>query len=259
MNVLVVDDEPLAREGIRRELEKLPHIRRVDACARREDAVAAILERRPDVALLDIQLGRATAFDIIEEIGVDAMPLVIFVTAYDRHALKAFEVHALDYVLKPIDPDRLREAIDRAASMLSLMQHASMGDRLELLMGQFRATPGDAAVSRSPDRLTARDGEHLVFVDPSRIDWISGAGNYVKLHCGVREYVMRSTMDGIQARLAATGDFIRVRRSALINIAAITRLERYAKGMYVVLLRSGHKVISSRYHQNGIRKLVRPR
>ena len=113
MKILVVDDEPLARQVIRRSLARIPGMSCVGECATREEAIAAIVERRPDVVLLDIQLGRVSAFDIIEEIGAEAMPLVIFVTAYDRHAIKAFEVQALDYVLKPVDSARLNEALQR--------------------------------------------------------------------------------------------------------------------------------------------------
>jgi len=131
MKVLVVDDEPVARRGLRRQLEPLSGVVCVGECGSRDEAISAIVERSPDVVLLDVQLGRANAFEIIEEIGVDAMPLVIFITAYHRHALKAFEVHALDYVLKPVDPVRLQEAIERAASLLSLKRGASLADRLE--------------------------------------------------------------------------------------------------------------------------------
>jgi two-component system, LytTR family, response regulator len=267
MNILIVDDEPLAREGLRREIKRLPGVGRVEICGRRDEAIAAIVDRRPDVALLDVQLGRATAFDIIEEIGADAMPLVIFVTAYERHALKAFEVHALDYVLKPIDPDRLREAIDRAASILSLKEGASITRRLESFLA--RHTPPAHALSSSqgptvippvapPQRLVARDGEHLVLVEPTVIEWIASAGNYVTLHCGSHAYVMRSSMDAIERRLVPTGSFIRLRRSTLVNVNAIARFEPYAKGMYLVRLRNGQKIISSRYHQNAIRSLMRP-
>ena len=267
MNVLIVDDEPLAREGLRREIERLPGIRRIDVCARPDEAIAAIADRRPDVALLDVQLGRATAFDIIEEIGAAAMPLVVFVTAYERHALKAFEVHALDYVLKPIDPDRLREAIDRAASMLAFKESSSMNRRLEAFITQRAAAAHTVSPSHDsnsartmppPERMVAREGQHLVVVDIDRIEWIASAGNYVTLHCGPHAYVMRSSMDAMEQRLAATGIFLRLRRSTLVNVNAVDRFERYAKGMYLVQLHNGHKIISSRYYQNAIRSLVRP-
>ena len=258
MKILIVDDEPLARQVIRRALEQLPDVRCVGECGRREDAVAAIVERRPDVVLLDVQLGRATAFEIIEEIGVDAMPLVIFVTAYDRHAVKAFEVHALDYVLKPVDPDRLREALDRAASFLSLQRGLSLAERLEGLLTQ-RMTAAPATVPLPPsERLVVRDGEGLLLLEPSQVDWIESAGNYVRVHSGARAYLTRTTMDRVARRLTAGGNFIRVRRSALINVRALAKIERYGKGTFLVYLRNGAKVISGRFYQPELRRLLRP-
>jgi two-component system, LytTR family, response regulator len=242
MKILVVDDEPLARQVIRRSLARIPDVSCVGECATREETIAAILTYRPDVVLLDIRLGRTTAFDIIEQIGADAMPLVIFVTAYDQHAIKAFEVQALDYVLKPVDSARLTEALQRAAAQLSLRRGVS-------------AAAPDAPPSRD-DRLIVRDGERLAFLDLDRIEWIESAGDYVRVHSGGRAYLMRTTLDGLEHRLAKGGNFIRVRRSALINVDAVLTLERYAKGMFVIHLRGGAKVISSRYHQNALRRLL---
>ena len=263
MKVLVVDDEPLARHVLRRALDGLPDIACVGECGRRDEAVAMILERKPDVVLLDVQLGRTTAFEIIEDIGVDEMPLVIFVTAYDRHALKAFEVHALDYVLKPVDPDRLREALDRAASALSLQRGASLADRLERLLAQLPAgvSPGLApsvAQSVAPvpaQRLTVRDGEGVRLLDSAQVEWIESAGNYVRVHSGGHTYAIRTTMDRIARRLAAD-TFLRVRRTALINTRAVAKIERYGKGTYVVHLRSGARVITGRFYQAGLRRLL---
>jgi len=255
MNVLVVDDEPLARQVLRRALDLLPDVACVGECGRRDEAVAMILERKPDIVLLDVQLGRTTAFEIIEDIGVDEMPLVIFVTAYDRHALKAFEVHALDYVLKPVDPDRLREALDRAASVLSLQRGASLGDRLERLLANL---PTDVTPRVTPvpaRRLTVRDGEGLRLLDAHQVEWIESAGNYVHVHSGGRTYVIRSTMDRVATRLAADM-FLRVRRTALINTGFVSKIERYGKGTYVVHLRSGARVITGRFYQPGLRRLL---
>ena len=246
MRLLIVDDEPLAREGLRAEVARLPGITVVGECGTRADAVDAIVERRPDVVLLDIQLGRGTAFEIIEEIGVEQMPLVIFVTAYDRHALKAFEVHAVDYLLKPVDPARLRDALDRAA------EQRKPNRRLGALMEEMPRTPAPRA-----ERLVVREGERLTFVDINRIEWIESAGNQVRVHAGAKTWSMRITMDRLEQRLAGRGDFIRVRRSALVNVRAVASLERYAKGMYTVRLASGATVISSRYHQEGLRRLIR--
>lgn len=257
MKVLIVDDEPLAREGLRSELSRLPGIRLVGECGTRADAVDAIVERRPDVVLLDIQLGRGTAFEIIEEIGVDAMPLVIFVTAYDRHALKAFEVHAVDYLLKPVDPARLRDALDRAAGQVAQRSSHATANRLEALLESMGNSPGVAAPSARPTRLVVRDGERLMLLDVNRIEWIESAGNQVRVHAGGRSYPLRSTMDRLERRLAGRGDFIRVRRSALVNVRAVATLERYAKGMYTLRLTSGATVTSSRYHQSALRELIR--
>jgi two-component system, LytTR family, response regulator len=257
VKLLIVDDEPLAREGLRREVARLPGITVVGECGTRADAVDVIVERRPDVVLLDIQLGRGTAFEIIEEIGVDAMPLVIFVTAYDRHALKAFEVHAVDYLLKPVDPDRLRDALDRAAAQATQQRERTTTSRLEALLESFGSAAGAAASAARPARLVVRDGERLMFLDINRIEWIESAGNQVRVHAGARSYVMRVTMDRLEQRLAVRGDFIRVRRSALINVRAVVTLERYAKGMYTLRLTSGATVTSSRYHQAALRELIR--
>ena len=256
MKVLIVDDEPVARQGLRGHLAQLPDVVCVGECGGRNSAIAAIVERRPDVVLLDIQLGRATAFEIIEEIGVDAMPLVVFVTAYDRHALKAFEVHALDYVLKPVDPVRLREALERAASLLSLQRGASLADRLEGLLAE-RAPATEAPPMPPTERFVVRDADRLLLLEVDQIDWFESAGNYVRVHSGGRGYIIRTTMDRVAQRLAGRDSFIRVRRSALINVRAVATLERYDKSAYVVRLRNGAKIISSRFYQPGLRRLLR--
>jgi two-component system LytT family response regulator len=256
MRVLIVDDEPTARRGLRRQIDEIPGLTCVGECGGRDAAVVAIVERRPDVVLLDIQLGRTTAFDIIEEIGVDAMPVVVFVTAYDRHALKAFEVHALDYVLKPVDPARLREALDRASSFLSLQRGASLADRLEGLLAQH-TPPAAAAPAPASERLVVRDDDRLSFVEVDQVEWFESAGNYVKVHSGGRAYTMRATMDRLVLRLADHPGFIRVRRSALINVRAVATLERYSKSAYVIHLRNGTKIISSRYYQPALRRLLK--
>jgi two-component system, LytTR family, response regulator len=256
MKVLIVDDEPVARRGLRRQLGEVSGVICVGECGGRDAAVSAIVERRPDVVLLDVQLGRATAFDIIEQIGADAMPLVVFVTAYDRHAVKAFEVHALDYVLKPVDPTRLREALERAASLLELQRGASLADRLEGLLAQRSAVTSEPVSQPPAERFVVRDGERLSLLDVNQIEWFESSGNYVRVHSGGRAYVMRGTMDGVAHRLAAHDGFIRIRRSALINVRAVATLERYDKGTYVVQLRSGTKVVSSRYYQPALRQLL---
>jgi len=256
MKVLIVDDEPVARRGLRRQLEPLAGVVCVGECGSRDEAVAAIIVRNPDVVLLDVQLGRANAFEVIEAIGVDAMPLVIFITAYHRHALKAFEVHALDYVLKPVDPVRLREAIERASSLLSLKRGASLADRLEGLLAQHVATTAPAIATAPTDHIVVRDGERLALLEIARVDWFESSGNFVKVHSAGHAYLLRTTMDRIEQRLAGRDAFIRIRRSAIVNVRAVATLERYDKSTYLVQLRNGTKIISSRYYQPAFRRLL---
>jgi two-component system LytT family response regulator len=251
MRVLIVDDEPLARRGLRSEIERLPGFACAGEASGRDEAIAAIVEQQPDVVLLDVQLGRATAFEVIEQIGVEAMPLVIFVTAYDQHALRAFEVNAIDYVLKPVDSDRLRDALEKATRQRSLEQGASLAERLERLLAT--STP-QSAPRKTIDRLVVHDGDRLSFVDIRTVEWIEASGNYVRVHASTRSYLLRTTMNRMAERVGGT--FVRVRRSALVNPQAIVTVERYAKGMFVLHLRSGTRLISSRYHQAEIRKIL---
>ena len=253
MRVLIVDDEPLARRGLRSEIERLPGFACAGEASGRDEAVAAIVEQQPDVVLLDVQLGRVTAFEVIEQIGVESMPLVIFVTAYDQHALRAFEVNAVDYVLKPVDPDRLRDALEKAARQRSLEQGASLAERLERLLATTALPP---TARKAIERLVVHDGDRLAFVDIRTVEWIEASGNYVRVHAGARNYLLRTTMNRMAERVGGT--FVRIRRSALVNPQAIVTVERYAKGMFVLHLRSGVRLISSRYHQAEIRKILGP-
>jgi two-component system, LytTR family, response regulator len=259
MKVLIVDDESVARRGLRRQLAQLPGVTNAGECGTFAEAVAAIRDRHPDVVLLDIQLGRASAFDVIEEIGVESMPLVVFVTAYDRHAVKAFEVHALDYVLKPVDPERLREAIERAATTLSLRQSVSLADRLEALLGEAQRTTRDAAspAARGPERFVVRDtADRVTLLEIGQIEWFESAGNYVRVHSRARSYLTRTTMNRVAHQLAMRREFIRVRRSAIVNLRAVSSLERSGKSSFIVHLRSGATVTSSRFYQPAIRRLL---
>ena len=255
MNVLIVDDEPVARRGLRRQLAQLPGVTCVGECGSHAPAVAAIRDLRPDVVLLDIQLGKTSAFDIIEEIGLEAMPLVVFVTAYDRHAVRAFEVNALDYVLKPVDPERLREAIDRSAAALSARQTVSLADRLEGALSAVQQTIRRPEPD-TPERFVVRDGDRAALLETEQIEWFESAGNYVRVHSRGHSYFMRMTMDRVAQRVASSGRFVRVRRSAIVNLRAVASLERNGRSSFIVHMRSGPAIISSRFYHRALRRLL---
>jgi len=245
MKVVLVDDEPPGRLALRQHLSGLPDAELVAECGDGPSAVEAILRHAPDVVFLDVQLGGMSGLDVLERVGADAVPAIVFVTAYDRYAVRAFEAHAVDYLLKPIDPDRFREAWQRAAERVG--READVPDkRLAALMS------GGAA--QTLERFGVRGGGRLMFVPVEAVDWIEAAGNYVRLHQGSKEYLLRRTLTGIARRLGER--FVRIRRTALVNARAIAALEPYGKGSYVVHLRDGTRLVSSRYAGRALRALL---
>ncbi len=245
MRVILVDDEPPGRLALRQQLAALPDAEIVAECGDGAAAVEAILRHAPDVLFLDVQLGGVSGLDVLERVGADAVPAIVFITAYDRYAVRAFEAHAVDYLLKPIDPDRFQEAWQRAAARVR--QERDEPDRgVAALLGGDRQQP--------LERFVVRGGGRLVFVPVGSVDWIEAAGNYVRLHQGGQQHLLRRTLTGVARRL---GDrFVRIRRTALVNALAITALEPYGKGSYVVHLRDGTRLVSSRYAGRALRVLI---
>jgi two-component system LytT family response regulator len=246
MKVVLVDDEPPGRLALRQQLAALPDAEIVAECGNGASAIEAILHHAPDVLFLDVQLGGVSGLDVLERVGADAVPAIVFVTAYDRYAVRAFEAHAVDYLLKPIDPDRFREAWLRAAERVERGTDEP-DKRVAALVGGDETQP--------LERFVVRGGGRLVFVSVESVDWIEAAGNYVRLHQGATAHLLRRTLAGLTKRL---GDrFLRVRRTALVNTRAITALEPYGKGSYVVHLRDGTRLKSSRYAGRALRAWIR--
>lgn len=245
MKVVLVDDEPPGRLALRQQLAGFPDADVVAECGDGPSAVEAILRHAPDVVFLDVQLGGMNGLDVLERVGADAVPAIVFVTAYDRYAVRAFEAHAVDYLLKPIDPDRFREAWQRAAERIGRDTDEPDKRVAALLSG---------GAAQTLERFVVRGGGRLVFVPVESVDWIEAAGNYVRLHQGSKEYLLRRTLAGIAQRLGER--FVRIRRTALVNARAITALEPYGKGSYVVHLRDGTRLVSSRYAGRALRALL---
>ena len=244
IRTLIVDDEPLARERVRTMLATEPDIELIGESATGTEAVAVIEEKHPDLVFLDVQMPGMGGFEVLRALKKDTMPLVIFVTAYDQHALKAFEVHALDYLLKPFKQGRFRETMAHVREVLAGREAAENSRKLLALIGQTQ--PQSERLARIP----VRNGERVVFVKVENIDYIESAGNYVVVHAGTENHVVRETLTALEEKLDPK-QFLRISRSTLVNTEQIKELQPLFKGEYAVLLHTGKQLTMTR----GIREV----
>jgi two-component system LytT family response regulator len=254
IRVLIVDDEPIARRGIRQQLRGEADLAVIGESGDGAAAIDAITELAPDLVFLDIQMPEVGGFDVVEAIGIARMPAVIFVTAYDEHALRAFDVHAVDYVLKPIDRHRFRTAVERARRRL---EHApaqldrQVDRRIAAALGELGRPAHDYA-----KRLAIKGDGRVILVDVDEVDRLEAAGNYVEVHGGARRHLVRETMAGLEARLDPTR-FVRVSRSSIVNATRVRELQPMFNGDFVVVLRDGTKVAGSRRFRAAFDRLTR--
>jgi two-component system, LytTR family, response regulator len=247
LKTLIVDDEPLARERVATLLQNEEGIEMLGECRDGLEAIAAIQQLQPDLVFLDVQMPGADGFQVIQAIGAEKMPMVIFVTAYDQHALKAFEVRALDYLLKPFDRDRFREALGRARHHVEQQETGDLGRRLLALVKDMRpAAP-------KTDRLVVKAGGRLFFLRTDEIDWIEAAGNYARLHVGNEAHLIRETMQSLESRLDSER-FFRIHRSRIVNMERIQELQPWFNGEYVVILRNGTRLTLSRGYREKLQE-----
>jgi two-component system, LytTR family, response regulator len=239
IRTLIVDDEPLARERLAALLSGEPDVEVIGQCRDGEEAAKAIVEKTPDLVFLDIQMPQMNGFEVIETVGAERMPLVIFVTAHDQHALRAFQVRALDYLLKPFDRDRFRDALQRARQHVEREDTRDIGHRLLALVKDLRRD------QPRTDRIVVKSGGRLFFLRADEIDWVEAAGNYVRLHVGSTSYLLRETMTAIESRLDPE-KFFRIHRCRIVNIERIQELQPWLNGEYAVLLRTGTRLTLSR-------------
>ena len=248
--VLIVDDEPLARERIRTLLEEEPAFELVGEAGDGTTGAESILALQPDLVFLDVQMPGADGFDVIDAVGADKMPFVVFVTAYDRYALRAFDVHALDYLLKPFDRERFREALARA--QVQMDRNNTNGDlerRLAAIVQDLK--PAKART----DRFVVKSGGRIFFVRTAEIDWIEAAGNYVKLHVGNDSHLIRETMNAVEAKLSPDM-FVRIHRCHIVNIEQVRELQPWFNGEYVVFLKNGTRLTLSRGYRERLQERV---
>ena len=248
--VLIVDDEPLARERLRTLLQDDPAFEIVGEAADGTTAAESIMALQPDLVFLDVQMPGADGFDVIDAVGADKMPFVVFVTAYDRYALRAFDVHALDYLLKPFDRERFREALGRAQAQIE--RNANSGDierRLAAIVQDLK--PAKART----DRFVVKSGGRIFFVRTAEIDWIEAAGNYVKLHVGNDSHLIRETMNAVEAKLSPDM-FVRIHRCHIVNIEQVRELQPWFNGEYVVFLKNGTRLTLSRGYRERLQDRI---
>lgn len=241
--VLLVDDEPLALEALRSLLGSEPEVEIAGCCLNGRQAVDAIRLERPDVVLLDVQMPVFDGFEVLEELEPAEIPVVIFVTAYDQYALRAFDVHAVDYLLKPVVPERFHEALQRARAILAARDERETNRRLLALLGDLEAK------RPVPDRFVVRDQDRVRFIKVQDVDAIEAAGVYVVLHRGADVFVLRDALSALEARLVPAG-FVRAHRSWLVNADRITEVRGHGAGD--IRLSTGLTVPVSRRHRASV-------
>lgn len=249
LRVLIVDDEPLARDCVRLALRGAPDIELLEDCRDGPEAVRAIRRLSPDVVFLDVQMPGADGFAVVERIGADAMPVVVFVTAFDQHAIRAFEVHALDYVLKPFENARLLAALDRARERVRSRHDGELARQLAALVAGRPAVPpmissGDPA-PRHAERFTVRHDDRISFVEAGTVDWIEAEGNYAVLHAAGATHRLRLTLQAIEQQLDPRR-FARIHRSTIVNLSRVREIQPWFGGDYIAILHGGQKLRVSR-------------
>jgi two-component system, LytTR family, response regulator len=267
IRALIVDDESLAREALLVMLDDDPEIEVIAECRNGKEAVTVIREQSPDVVFLDIQMPEMDGFQVIEEVGAMRMPVTIFVTAYDKHALRAFEAHALDYLLKPFDHDRFDTTLQRAKTFVRQQKLGEISDNLLAVLQHMKLKTSespsetdniklDKATHKEPiDRVVIKSSGRIYFLKIEEIDWVEGAGDYLTLHSGSQTHLIRETMGNFHAKLDAQ-KFLRTHRSTIVNIERIKDIRPLSKGEYVITLTSGKRLKSSRGYRHELQRLL---
>lgn len=254
MRVIIVDDEPLARDRLRALLSKEADVQIAAECGDGREAVAAIKRDNPDAIFLDIQMPELDGFGVLAQLKGGKVPLVVFVTAFDEFAVKAFEVHAFDYLLKPFDKDRLKHTVARLRDQLKTSNPGDLTEKLSALLETLKH-PAAAAGTPTNERIAVKLDGRVIFVRPTDIDWIEAQDNYVKLHVGREAHLVRDTLANFESRLDAKR-FIRIARSTIVNIDRVREMQPMFHGEYVVILHDGSKLTMSRGYRETLQQYL---
>jgi two-component system LytT family response regulator len=245
IRTLIADDEPLAITKLRVLLGAERGFQVVGECTSGGQAITALRSIKPDLLFLDIQMPEADGFEVLDSLPAESRPVVILTTAYDQYAIRAFEAHAVDYLLKPFDQERLHSAAERARSELFKSDRSELTGRLWAWLARHSQSTRD-------ERLVIKTGGRIRFVEADEIDWIEASANYVRLHSGKQAYLVREGITRISERLDA-GRFVRVHRSILVNVQRVKELQPCNSGEYIVVLKDGQELSCSRGYSAGLR------
>lgn len=249
IKTLIVDDETLARRRIRRLLAAESDVEVIGECSDPQKAISFIQERNPDLVFMDVQMPGTNGFDVLQSLPPKNTPAVIFVTAFDQHALRAFEVNALDYLLKPFDRARFQKAVERARVQLRQQSGAVLDHRLTQLLDTLGNRP------RPSDRVVIKSAGRIMFLRTDEIDWIEAADNYVRLHVGTEPHLLRETLGTLESRLDPA-KFMRIHRSTVVNVDRLKELQPWFHGDYIVILQDGTRLNLSRTYRDRVIELL---
>lgn len=261
LRVAVAEDEPLTRAQLVQYLREYPAVEVVGEATSGREAVDLVRHARPDLLLLDVQMPEMTGLEALDRLVDEGHPLpaVVFVTAFDHHAVRAFELHALDYVVKPFDGERLEQAVERARNRIKTGHMARFGNRMAGLLqdhGVGADALGDLALGTPyTDRLAVRTGGRVDFVRVDDVDWIEGSGVYARLHVGDKTYLLREALTRLEEQLPPRR-FVRIHRSAIVNLDRVRSLDHLARGEYVVYLHDGTQLKLSRSYRDRLQDLL---
>ena len=249
IRTLIVDDESLARERIRDMLASDSDIQIIADCGNGQEAIEAIQQHSPDLVFLDVEMPGIDGFGVLEALSGDRTPNIIFVTAYDQYAVRAFEVYALDYLLKPFDQERFDKAVARAKEQIAGERDEALGQRILRAIAEIKTRPVHL------ERLVIKMNGHVFFIKTEEIDWLEAEGNYVRLHAAKESYLLRDTISALECQLDPK-KFIRIHRSAIVNIDRITELQPWFHGEYRIILREGVQLTLSRTYREKLHELL---
>lgn len=253
IRTIIADDEHLARKKLRLLLDSEPGVQVVAECQDGLQTVSAVQTHRPDLLLIDIRMPDMDGFQVLKQIASDELPVVVFTTAYDQFAIRAFEAHALDYLLKPFDGERLHHAVERAGAELLKLHDRDLAGRILDLLAKNAEPKMDS--KQVDDRMVIRAGGKVVFLDVKEIDWIEAAANYVKLNVGKDSYLLREGIGSISERLDPDR-FVRIHRSVIVNVRKIKELQPCESGEYIAVLRNGKELSCSRGYRTQLQRLI---